>query len=708
MTKLKSVISLIMLCAMVFTSIGGIGYNVAFGVYLEPCEDDCSGECCTSETDCTGGELCACDACRVAEGCTGDEFCACEECSSIDDSLSTGGSLPDTAPAYETLGITEIQQFVSRLYQYALDRPYEIAGRDYWVNRLTSNTSTGASIAYDFFFSNEFKNANHSDDEFVKRLYKALFDRDADAGGKAYWLYQLSIGMPRESILAGLTASQEFTKLCAIYDINRGSYTYTPPKSILIRAFVTRLYIEVLDRTPDNGGLNYWAGLLTNGTSGESVAYNFFFSNEFRNRHLGSGEIVDILYKTLLNREPDAAGRANWVNRLDTGWPLENVFAGFANSTEFNGICQQAGIVRGTYTPPVGGLQRAFVTRLYDKALGRSPDTAGLNAWTNRLMSGTTGAQVACELIFSMEMLNRNLDSTQFVNMLYEALFARSADTTGRTFWVNQLDVSRVSRYSVFTSFVRSSEFDRHCKDHSIISGSAPAPANTLLGTDIESRVWNLIRRAGVSGISDRPSHVAGIIGNMRCGTGYNLCPFQIHIADQVGLGLLQWTGARQVALENYMWANGISRVRFYEEMEVHKHEVGGYCSNPITKHPDAAFLNKVLQVQVNFMFHEIRTADDGLYMRYIDHPAIRTGQVGAVSYAELFCALAVRSGPGRPGPGSLFDSDTIQDLGVLLALQASPYVGGEGVLNRISFHILGERRLEAYDAYNLYLRSHK
>jgi len=212
--------------------------------------------------------------------------------------------------------------------------------------------------------------------------------------------------------------------------------------------------------------------------------------------------------------------------------------------------------------------------------------------------------------------------------------------------------------------------------------------------------------QARVSGISDRPAHIAGIIGNMRCGTGYRLCPFQIHITDQVGLGLLQWTGARQVAMENYMWANGISRVAFYEEMEKHG-QAGGFCTDPDTKH-DAAFLNKVLQVQVNYMFHEIRSVDEGLYMRYIGHPTSRTGQAGAVSYAELFCALAVRSGPGRPGPGGIFDSDTIQDLGVLLALQASPYVGGEGVLNRISYHILGERRWEAYDAYNLYLRSHK
>ena len=692
MKKLRSAISLMILCAMVFTSIGGIGYNFAFGVYLEPCEDDCTGECCVTETDCTG-----------------DEFCTCEECSSIDDSLPADVSFFDPEPAYVTLGLTEIQQFVSRLYLDALGRPYDIAGYNYWVNRLDKNTISGARIAHSFFFSPEFINAKHSDDVFLYRLYKTLFGRDPDKGGEEYWLYQLTLGMPRESIFAGLIASPEFTKLCEKYDIERGSFPYTPSKDVMIQVFVTRLYLEVLERKPDTGGLNYWSGLLKNGITGASVAHSFFFSNEFRKKPISNAEFVDLLYSTLLSgSKPDAAGRKSWINRLDTGWPRENVFAGFVNSTEFNGICQKSGIVRGTYNPPAGGLQRAFVTRLYIKALNRStPDTTGLNFWTNRLLSGTTGAQVAYDFIFSQEMINRDLGDTQFVNMLYDALLARSADASGRAYWEKQLD-NGASRYNVFASFVISSEFDRLCRDHGITRGSAPAPTNTMVGNDMESRVWNIILLAEVNGISDRPAHIAGIIGNMRCGTGYNLCPFQIHIADQVGLGLLQWTGARQIAMENYMWANGISRVEFYEQMEEHIHKPGGICDNPITVHKDAAFLNRVLRAQVNFMFHEIRNTDEGLYLTYINKPTHRTGLAGAISYAELFCALAVRSGPGRLGPGDLFNSDTIQDLGVLLALQESPYVGGAGVLNRISFHILADRRWEANNTYLRYLRNHK
>lgn len=118
-----------------------------------------------------------------------------------------------------------------------------------------------------------------------------------------------------------------------------------------IDQFVTRLYRNILFRESDSAGFQYWTSVLRNRTqTGANVAHGFFFSQEFINRRFSNEVFVDTLYMTLMNRTPDAAGKSHWVGRLNQGWPREDIFAGFVNSVEFDGICNAAGITRGTYT----------------------------------------------------------------------------------------------------------------------------------------------------------------------------------------------------------------------------------------------------------------------------------------------------------------------------------------------------------------------
>ena len=242
-----------------------------------------------------------------------------------------------------------------------------------------------------------------------------------------------------------------------------------------VEDFVRRLYTEVLGRAPDTAGLNGWVNQLVNGTTnGAQAAYGFFFSREFINRQHGNSQYVDILYRTLLGRAGDAAGRARWIEHLHVGLPREDVFAGFVNSTEFGNFCREAGIERGTYNPPPAGRARIFVTRLYRLALLREPDTAGLNGWHNALRNGTqTGVSVAYGFIFSREMTNRRLTDEQFIDVLYTTLLGRNADPIGRAGWVNQLRAGR-TRYDIFAGFAHSREFTNLCADHGIVRGNAP------------------------------------------------------------------------------------------------------------------------------------------------------------------------------------------------------------------------------------------
>jgi len=156
----------------------------------------------------------------------------------------------------------------------------------------------------------------------------------------------------------------------------------------------------------------------------------------------------------------------------------------------------------------------------------------------------------------------------------------------------------------------------------------------------------------------------------------------------------MQWTGGRRTSLESFMWSNGINQTHFITEMNKHLTEV---CRNPHGNHP-AAILNRAVDVQVSFFFHELRNTSERVYINFVDFPSVRTGVAGARAYAELFCALNLRPGPGWG------DTNNILDPGVLAALQASNHVGGPGMLDRISYNNLSGRRNNAENLFRTFV----
>lgn len=82
-----------------------------------------------------------------------------------------------------------------------------------------------------------------------------------------------------------------------------------------------RLYLAYFDRAPDHGGLRYWWGRMDAGASIRKVSASFAASPEFRSRYgsLSDADFVRLVYRNVLKREPDAEGRAYWLDRLRTG-----------------------------------------------------------------------------------------------------------------------------------------------------------------------------------------------------------------------------------------------------------------------------------------------------------------------------------------------------------------------------------------------------
>jgi Ca2+-binding RTX toxin-like protein len=105
-----------------------------------------------------------------------------------------------------------------------------------------------------------------------------------------------------------------------------------------------RVYQAAFNRTPDNGGLKYWIGLMDGGYSLAGVASGFIASAEFKTLYGANPTnelFVSKLYDNVLHRAPDIGGYNYWVgllnnNQIDSISTLIN----FSESTE-----NQAGVM---------------------------------------------------------------------------------------------------------------------------------------------------------------------------------------------------------------------------------------------------------------------------------------------------------------------------------------------------------------------------
>lgn len=253
-----------------------------------------------------------------------------------------------------------VEQFVTRLYEVCLNRIPDESGKADWVKRLETKAMTGVQVASGFVFSDEFKNKNLCNEDYVEQLYEAFMGRTSDLTGKQYWLELLKEGTTREEVFNGFALSEEFAALCKTYGIEQGEGIDIPQRGTVpqgpctvcgkddgVTAFVKRLYNVCLDRESDAAGLEDWTTQLWNHTaSGKSVAAGFIFSEEFKNKNYDNSEYLDYLYRAMMGREADPVGKADWMDRMGHGWTRERVFEGFVGSDEFSNICNEYGIIR--------------------------------------------------------------------------------------------------------------------------------------------------------------------------------------------------------------------------------------------------------------------------------------------------------------------------------------------------------------------------
>ncbi len=209
-------------------------------------------------------------------------------------------------------------------------------------------------------------------DDFVTLQYQDFLARNPDAGGLAFWSERLRGGTDPAGLIETMATSDEFVSSVAP---------------------MVRLYQAHLQRMPDYSGLVFWVGQLGGGRPLAEISEHFSRSPEFQAKYgsLTDQEYVELVYDNVLDRAPDAGGRAFWVDWLGAGGSRGAMMAQFSESPE--NVAATDGRVKATM--------------LYLGLLRRIPDASGLDWWSDQLQNGMPWRTAMQGFLYSDEYQRR-------------------------------------------------------------------------------------------------------------------------------------------------------------------------------------------------------------------------------------------------------------------------------------------------------------
>jgi hypothetical protein len=189
--------------------------------------------------------------------------------------------------------------FVMQQFRDFLGREGDAGGISFWSAEIAAARQDRASMIEQFLRSAEFEARVAP----IARLYFATYRRTPDYSGLIFWSGQFAAGTPLDSIAASFAQAPEFVA------------TYG---NLSNRAFVERLYLNVLGRPGDAAGIDFWTGQIDSGArSRGAVLAQFSESAEFR-AAIGRSVDVTMIYVGMLRRAPDSGGFTFWVGQLAT------------------------------------------------------------------------------------------------------------------------------------------------------------------------------------------------------------------------------------------------------------------------------------------------------------------------------------------------------------------------------------------------------
>ena len=115
---------------------------------------------------------------------------------------------------------------------------------------------------------------------------------------------------------------------------------------------------------------------------------------------------------------------------------------------------------------------QTFVERCYRVILGREPDEAGLQDWTDRIRNGNkTAADIMKGFFGSAEYKQKNYSDSKYIEVLYRAAFNRTVDSAGLANRKAELEYGFTKNY-LLKYVTDSSEFKNKCSALDIAPGT--------------------------------------------------------------------------------------------------------------------------------------------------------------------------------------------------------------------------------------------
>ncbi len=321
--------------------------------------------------------------------------------SGVEDSQRTSGQ-----SGASTLGTSLNVEFeIRKLYREILQRDADAAGLAYWVSFVRRGGGL-LGVRQSLLVSDEYFQLK------IREYYKLYLKRDAEPAGLQYWLNVLRSGASLETVRAAIANSEEARRPGLVGQLRS-------------------LYLDILKREPDAAGLDYWVMRMNQGMSLEDVRRSILVSDEYFQLK------VREYYRLYLKRDAEPAGLQYWVNALKSGVSLEAVRSAIANSEEARRL----------------GVQES-IRSLYRELLVREADAAGLKYWTDQVMLGMSLQQVRANIMISDEYMQVKLRE------YYRTYLKRDPDAAGFQYWLGVLR-SGVSLETVRAAIANSEEARR-------------------------------------------------------------------------------------------------------------------------------------------------------------------------------------------------------------------------------------------------------
>lgn len=146
--------------------------------------------------------------------------------------------------------------------------------------------------------------------------------------------------------------------------------------------------------------------------------------------------------------------------------------------------------------------QEVFIERFYQKILGRSADEGGMTHW-KKIIKDESSAMVSRGFFDSPEFINKDLNNTDFLYILYQTLFDRQPDDGGFYSWMEQLNNNELRKMVIY-GFLKSQEFSELSKTFSATPFSANDEAEYQVSLFVK-RFYTLVlnRQPDVGGFNN-------------------------------------------------------------------------------------------------------------------------------------------------------------------------------------------------------------